>query len=192
MCDPLSLGAVAGVASGAASSTGLLTGLGIAATQGAGTLALGATVASGVMGAAAAYQQGQAAKAAGKANQQIAEDAARRERQRGEEQAQLALRRAAQIRGAQRATMAARGLDLESGTAFDLLEETDFFGAADAATSRQNAEYQANAYRNQGRAARFEGNQDASNATMRATGSLLATTGTIADKWYTGIPKKGV
>lgn len=183
MCDPITLGAAAGIATGAASSAGLLSGLGIAAT-GMGAVGLGATVASGVMSAAAAYQQGQVAAQVGKANQQIAEDAARRERQRGEEEAQAIRRKASQLTGTQRNIMAARGLDLESGTALDLTEQSNFFGEWDAAMARQNAEYRANTYRNQGRMARFEGQMEARNANARAAGSLLAATTTVADKWY--------
>lgn len=98
------------------------------------------------LAATSAYQQSEARKEQGEYNAVIArnnakmaeyqaEDAA----QRGEVDAINARRKAAAIKGDQRATMAARGLDLGEGTALSLLDQTDYFSKVDQGTIRGNA-----------------------------------------------------
>lgn len=76
-----------------------------------------------------------AAKDAEKRGKLTADDA----QQRGELEAQRLRRAGDMTKGSQRAAIAARGLDLGEGTAFDLQEQTDFFSLYDQSTARNNA-----------------------------------------------------
>ena len=149
------------------------------------TIALAATALGGAMSAKGAYDQGQVAKQVGRNNQQMAEYAATDALRRGEEDAVKVRQRASMVKGAQRASMAAKGLDLGVGTAAELQDQTDFFGETDMATSRSNAARDAWSARAGGRNARAQGDAAASQGNMAAFGTLLSTGGSVASKWYT-------
>lgn len=146
-------------------------------------LALGATVGSGVMSAAGAYQQGQVQKQVARNNATMAEYAAQDAQRRGEEDAQAIQRKAAGLKGTQRAMMAARGLDLGVGTPAEILDQTDFFAEQDVNTTRYNARRDAWNYRARGQQDMFEGRMAARTANQQAFGSLLGTAGNVSDKW---------
>lgn len=59
--------------------------------------------------------------------------------QRGRQAVQDQLQKTAQIRSAQTSSLAARGLDIGSGSALSLLQDTDFMGRRDANTIDQNS-----------------------------------------------------
>ena len=145
------------------------------------TLALMA--AGTAMSAYGQYQQGQSAKDAGQYNAKMAEYGAQDAQRRGEEEAAGIQRKAASLKSTQRASMAAKGLDVGYGTAADLQDETDFFGQMDASTARYNAASQAWNYRAQGQLARAEGSAAAYNAKLGAAGTLLSGAGKVASKW---------
>lgn len=75
----------------------------------------------------------------------MAEDAIRR----GTEDANTVRRRTSQIRGSQRVALAVQGIDIESGSAADVLSETDEMGALDELTARNNGWREAWGYRSQ-------------------------------------------
>jgi hypothetical protein len=145
--------------------------------------------ASTVLSAGAQYQQGQVAKQVGRNNQIMAEYAAQDALRRGEEDAQKVRQQADQLKGRQRALMAAKGLDLTEGTPADILDQTDFFGQTDIATTRGNAARDAWSMRARGSQAAAEGSAAARNANMSAFGTLLGQGGQVADKWYSSRPK---
>lgn len=163
----------------------------------AATLATAASVAGTVASTAGAISQAQAAQdqasysaAVAENNAKIAEYKAQDAQQRGELEAQRVGREAAQLRGAQRATMAARGLSLGEGTPLSLLEQTDYFGAVDTATTRTNAGKEA--WANRAQKANFETEAMSGRATaksispfMAGASSLISGVGKVADKWYT-------
>lgn len=180
MCEPITLGAIAGLATGTAGAAGAL---GTALTAGQ-ALALGASIGGTVMSAGAMYQQGQVAKQTAANNAKMAEYAAMDAQRRGEEEAAAIQRKGAAIKSAQRVNLASKGLDLNYGTPADLQEQTDFFTQSDVATARENARRQAWSTRAQGQQALFQGSAAASNARLQAAGSLLAGTGQVAGKWY--------
>jgi hypothetical protein len=153
-------------------------------------LALGATAGAGVMSAGAMYQQGQAAKQMANYNATMAEYAAQDAQRRGEEDAAAIQRKAAGLKGTQRALMASRGLDLGTGTAAEIQDQTDFFGETDAATARGNAAREAWSSRARGALESYEGRMAARNANMQAFSTLLGTAGSVSDKWNTYNPKK--
>ena len=152
------------------------------------TLALAATAIGGTMAAVGQHQQGQVAKQVGRNNQIMAEYAAQDAQRRAGEDAIRVQQKASQLKGSQRATMAAKGLDLGVGTQADILDQTDFFGATDAATTRDNGNRDAWSARASGDAARAQGNAAARQGTMSAFSTLLGTAGSVSSKWmdYTG------
>ena len=179
MCEPVTLGILASA------------GTALAAPAAAGTLAtasMAATVGAGVMSAASMYQQGQMAKQVGRNNQTMAEYAAVDAVRRGDEDAARVNRQASQLKGAQRASLAARGLDLNSGTAGEIQDQVDFFNQTDQNTARGNAARDAWSLRYQGSNARAEGDFAAKQGQLKAFSTLLTTGGQVADRW---IPRPG-
>jgi hypothetical protein len=144
---------------------------------------------AGAMTAAGQYQQGQAAKVVGRNNQIMSEYAAQDALQRGEEAAIASQRRTSQLRGTQRAAMAARGLDLGSGTPAELIDQTDFFGEQDVRTARTNAKREAWSARVSGADAAMQGRYSARQGATAAGGSILGGGAQAADKWYTHNPR---
>jgi hypothetical protein len=147
------------------------------------TIALAATAIAGGLTAKGQYDQGQVAKQVGRNNQIMAEYAAQDAQKRAGEDAIRIQQKAAQIKGSQRATMAAKGLDLGVGTAAELQDQTDFFGATDAATTRDNGNRGAWSARASGAAAKAQGDAASRQATMSAFSTVLGTGGQVAGKW---------
>ena len=169
---------------------GVLASAGTFAAAPAGMSALAAAsmaagVGAGVLGAAGAYQQGQVAKQVGRNNQIMAEYAAQDALRRGDAEAAAVQRRASQVQGAQRAALAAKGVDLTAGTAGELQDQADFFSQVDQNTARFNASRDAWSARVQGANARAQGDASARQGTLSAFSTLLGTGGQVADKWMT-------
>lgn len=175
MCEPVTLGAIAGTVAG---SAGAATGL---SALSATTLAL--TAGAGVLSAASTYQQGQVAKQVAANNATMAEYAAQDAERRGEETVQKIQRDASRLSGAQRSMMAARGLDITSGTPAEILDQTDFFAQTDVNTARNNAAREAWSTRAEGRNALAQGRAAASNANLQSFSTLLGTAGSVANRW---------
>lgn len=148
------------------------------------TIALAASAIGGTMSAVGQHQQGQVAKQVGRNNQIMAEYAAQDAQRRAGEDAIRVQQKASQLKGTQRAAMAAKGLDLGVGTQADILDQTDFFGATDAATARSNGNRDAWSSREQGRQARAQGNASARQANIGAFSTLLSTAGSVSGKWH--------
>ncbi|KPU94698.1 hypothetical protein APR50_10470 [Variovorax paradoxus] len=145
-----------------------------------------------------AYSQAKAEQASLRAEAQVqannsqlsawqAEDAI----ERGDMAASEALRRGAQVKGSQRAALAANGVDLGYGSALQVITDTDYLSAVDAAQLQQNAAREAWGYRMQAR-------QYADRSVAAATGasqirpwlsagtSLLTSATQAARTWYSG------
>jgi hypothetical protein len=104
------------------------------------------TIAAATLSGFGAVGQAKAANAQADYNASVAENNAKtatyqaeEAQRRGEEDVINQNRKTAQLRGEQRATMAARGLDLTYGTPQSLIDQTDYFGQVDANTLRDNA-----------------------------------------------------
>lgn len=185
MCEPLTLAAVGGTLAGAASTSAAVMGaIGATALSTGSAIALGATVGSGLLSAMSAYQQGQVMSQVGRNNQILAEQAAKSAQRAGDEQVSMIRRQASLLKGQQRATMAARNLDLTEGTAQELQDQADFFEEYDVATARQNTANEVARLRSQGAMARAEGVAGQQQANMTALASLMGTGGKVADRWY--------
>lgn len=176
----------AGAAAAGAGAAGAAAGAGAAAAgglTGMQTLSLIGQVGSGVMSFVSAQNQASAMEQVARNNQKMAEYQAQDAQRRGEEEAQAAQRRARGLLGTQRSMMAARGLDLTSGTPAELQMQTEMFGEQDVATSRLNAAREAWAVRAD--AANQSANARIQARAMRMGGvtSLIGAGGAVADKW---------
>lgn len=132
-----------------------------------------------VISAYSAYRQSAAAEDQARYNAVVADNNAKMAEYqaedalaRGEQEAMNVRRKAAAIKGDQRATMAARGLDLGEGSALSLLDQTDYFGALDVATTKGNAGKEAYALKAQ--ANNFATQAVASRAAADAQSPLLS------------------
>jgi hypothetical protein len=120
---------------------------------------------------------------------ELGEYAAKDAIQRGQQQQFRARLAAGQMKGAQRARFAAAGLDLNEGSALNVLLDTDMFSDMDAATIADNAEREAWALREGAKGGR-RGAQfldyGASQIHPNATGalSMLGGAGQVASSWY--------
>lgn len=106
-----------------------------------GTLTLVATaaaVAGTVTSTVASYQQKRYEARVAEANQQRENARIVDALDRGEITARDAARRQSQLAGAQRAAMAANGIDLSFGSADDLLGDTAMYGREEQMTLREN------------------------------------------------------
>jgi hypothetical protein len=115
---------------------------------------MGATAMLGASALAGSITQASSMRMQAKYDQQQAESQARlneikaNEAERiGEKEAAQVKRKARQVQGAQRAAMAAQGLDVASGSALELQEETARYGDEDMMTVKNNAYRQAWGYR---------------------------------------------
>jgi len=96
--------------------------------------------------AATSYAQSKALKAEGEFQSEIYQSNARIQAlraedavNRGEKSAKRAKEAASRLIGSQRAALGAQGIDIESGSALDIQEETASLGAEDALNIRNNA-----------------------------------------------------
>lgn len=162
-------------------------------------ISLATTVVGGVMSAQAQRQQAaqeasQSYYAAGIArnNQIAANHAANDAIERGKVDRARAAIAAKQTVGAQRAALAAGGVEVNSGSALDLQVETTRLGEYDQLVAMNNAQREALGFRTQG--ANFGGEvglhtsaaqNSLTSGQTKATASLIGTAGSVADKWYT-------
>jgi len=108
---------------------------------------------------------------------------------RGEVAANQAMLKGGQVKGTQRAAMAANGIDLSVGSAQQVLNDTDYLTSIDAAQLRDNAAREAWGYRQQAK-----GYMDRSTAARNGAGSispwlsagnsLLTSATSVASRWY--------
>ena len=133
------------------------------------TTILAATAA--VLGGVSAYQGAQASKAAFKRNAEYDEKRVTDTMNRGSEEIFAQRLKQAQVRGTQTASLAARGISLASGSAFNLLQDTDYISDLDVSTLASNTERDAWALRERAGANRAAAN--AINPGLAAATSLL-------------------
>lgn len=144
-----------------------------------------------VIGAVAGVQEAKVQKQAGEANAQIAENNARLAEASAQDAAIVGARESQQaawrtraLVGAQRASIAANGLDADVGSAYDLQEEGALLGGAEQSIISMNAARaawgfgaEALNYRNAGAQAKWLGNQQSKLTLLKTAGSTLAGAG---------------
>ena len=168
----------AGVAGATATAAATSSLTGLTAMQG---LSMAASLAGTGMSAMGAAQQAEIQSKVAANNAKVAEYQAQSALASGERDAQAVARRGSQLEGAQRARMAANGLDISEGTPAALLDQTNFFTQSDIATTRDNAKKQA--WAAQAQAAGYQAQANYS-PLLASGGSLLLGAGQVADKWY--------
>ena len=189
MCEPVTLGVLAGAGTAGAAGAGLIT-AGGAALTGVQTATLALSAASAATSVGAAYQGARNQKAMANYNAQVAEQNAQDAIRQGDEEAAKVRRQYAQVGGQQRAGFAAKGIDFGEGSAADALDQTDFFSQADQITARNNAQRAAWNARAQKRGYEFQAS--AINPGAMAGATLLSGASDVAGKWYSfTAPKKG-
>lgn len=178
MADPVSLLAVGSLA---------------ASVAGAGVSAYGANKTATANAQSATYQAQVAAN-----NKKIADQNAAFAISSGRTQAYTQDLKTSQLVGTQKATQAANGLDVNSGTNVDVRQSTEEIGRLDTLTILNNAQRQAGGYLAQGANFTAEGQLDTMKAqTAQTTGdigvatSLLGGASSFSDKWL-GYQQKGV
>lgn len=166
------------------------------------TLAVVSAAASVIGTGVSAYgqvQAGQAAKAAGdynaavaRNNQIVAEQQAADAQRRGEVAETEQRRKVRMLAGTQRAALAASGVQLDQGTALDILGDTAAMGELDALTIRNNAEREAYGYRVQGvnfgaeaGLQTMRGQSAMTSGLIGAGGTVLSGAGNVTDRWLT-------
>lgn len=161
------------------------------------TAAVGAQAAGGVASAWGAYTKAKGERYAyeqqaivAENNRQYAMWQAADATARGETAAGRHQMKVAQLKGSQRAALAERGIDLGEGSALDIMSDTDYMGAIDVNTIKDNAGKEAWAYRTQ--ASNYGANADllryraeSTSPAGSAFGSLLTSAGSVASSWYT-------
>lgn len=124
-----------------------------------------------------------------------AEKAAQQTLRAGQFEEQATRMRTAQLKSTQRASMAANGIDLGSGSALQVLTSTDYMGEVDANTVAANAVRAAwgqrlDAVNMQNDALMARATASGINPGMAATSSLLGSAGQLAGQWY-GLKQSG-
>lgn len=178
------------------SSAATAGGAGAAGASGGGTLLAAAPLISAVGGAASAFGNAAAQRATLQYQQKVAEGNAILADYQAIDalsqgaRAEVDLRKAAaQLKGKQRAALAANGVALNEGSPAAVIAATDTMRDADIATLRNNAARAAWGYRMQGanstsRAGALGSAAGAVNPLLSGASSLLGSASGVAGRWY--------
>ena len=150
----------------------------------------GALLVSSMFTAQQQRAQGEFQKGVAEYNARVAENEAQQIRNKGVEEENIQRRKTAELLSKQRAQLAARNVDLTTGSALQLQEETEELGEVDALRIRSNTDDQVQAALSQADLTRTEGQFAKEASRGRAVGTLLSgaadALGTgVADKWFT-------
>jgi len=166
-------------------------------------MAVSTNLAQGINTAGNAYVSAKATRAQGEYQKRIADINARTADAqaedavaRGDREAAKKLQDTRKAMGAQKAAMAANGMDVNSADAIDILNETEVVGQTDIATIKTNAWREAWGYKSQAVSMAGEGNmknlaaQNTARATLISGGMDAMTYGLKAGDAYKNKPKK--
>lgn len=123
-------------------------------------------------------------------NARVAENEAQQIRNVGVEQENVQRSKTAELQSKQRAQLASRNIDLTTGSALQLQEETAELGEVDALRIRSNTENRVEAALSQADLTRREGQFASESSKGKAFGTLLSGVGSafstgVDDKWFT-------
>jgi len=124
-----------------------------------------------------------------KRNADIAEMQAADAMLRGQKDEQAVRQGGANVESSQRASFAARGLDLTEGSPLNILTDTRYLTARDVATTRDNTNKEVWALKNQAQNYTMNGQllqyrADLESPMAEAGGTLLTGAGKVAGSWY--------
>lgn len=168
-------------------AAGAIAGAGAAATSGLSALqmlSMAATVIGGIVQARSQRQLGE--QRAEMLDRQAEEEDIRAADavKRGQEKVRRHLMKAGQMRGTQKAMMAAAGVETSSGSPLAVIMDTQTIAELDAQTIARNAEREAAGISSSAANMRAKADYEEEAAEGKATSSLLTTGMTVADKWY--------
>lgn len=136
----------------------------------------------GLMQAMGTFSNARTDKRAAQSNATYAEYQAEDAKHRGDLALQQVRRNTSQVKGSQRAGLAAKGLDITEGSPLALLTDTDYFGAVDENIVKENTAREVQGFRTAG--SNYAAEAKGINPWLAAGASGLATAGTVADRWY--------
>lgn len=139
-------------------------------------------IGGGITSAIGGYYSAAAQKSALGFNAKLAELSAQGELEKGQHEAMRLTMKAGQIKSAQRASMAANGIDLGEGSAAEVQASTDIMKEIDKNTIEANAIRSAWGYRTD--AAMSRAKASTISPFGAAAGTLLTSAGSVADSWY--------
>ena len=147
------------------------------------------SVASTAFAVNANIQQGKYRKGVAEYNARVKENEAQEVRRAGVEEENIQRRKTAELLSTQRAKLGASGIDLDSGSAFQLQQDTATLGEVDALRIRSNFETRADALGTGALLTRQQGGYAQRAGTNQAVGTLLGGTAQVldtgvADKWF--------
>lgn len=146
------------------------------------TVGLTSQATGALIGAAGLFTNAAAAKRAADANAAYKRAQAADALQRGQLDVQKSNMQYRQLEGAQRASLAARGVVLTEGSPLEILASTEYMKSLDANTIKANAQREAYGFGVQ--AANYQNNANSISPWMMTTGSLLTSATAVADRWY--------
>lgn len=151
---------------------------------------VGVMIFSTAMQASQAQAQGQFQKGVADYNARVASNEATETQNAANEAENMQRQKTAELLSRQRAQLAASNVDLSSGSALQLQEDTLTLGEADAMRIRKNYASRVKALNTESELTTAQGGFAQSAGTGRAVGSLLSGAGSflgsgVADKWFT-------
>jgi len=136
-------------------------------------MSMGMSGISTALGAWSQYQQGRAEKKRMDYQARMQDLRADRIEYRGEWEEQRLREKGSQVKGAQRASYAASGVQVDTGSPLDILASTDLEVERDAAMIQYNSAMEAGAARQQGGLYRAAGRTAKSGSLLRSGSTLL-------------------
>ena len=149
-------------------------------------VAAGLTLATTALSTATTIQ---GARRTSRFNARVQENQAQLTKNQGVVEENRHRRAIAQTVAAQRGALAASGVDVDTGSALALQQDTEVFGGADALTIRSNYDAQASSLQQQAAATRDTGDAQALTALTSGLGQLGSTA--VNSKWYQNKLDKG-
>lgn len=156
----------------------------------AGAALIGLTAASAIYNGYAQNEAGQAQKKLANKNADLLDASAADAVDRGNQDAMQITRRAKRLKGEQRASFAGQGVDVNTGTAAALQDETLAMGELDAEQTRKNAFREAWGIKGQASNQRLSGRYAQRAGQNQAFGTLLGGAGNTAQAYYQYNPPK--
>jgi len=140
--------------------------------------------------AKSAIDQGKFAKGTAAYNARVAENEAQKTQSAGNEAENIQRRKTAELLSKQKAQLGAANIDLTSGSALNLQEDTLALGEADALRIRSNTAGRVGALNTSADLTRAQGSYAETAGYNQAAGTVLSGTASIAgtgvsDKWFT-------
>lgn len=166
------------------SASQVLFGQAVGTTVGAASSAMGA-----YYGAQSRKQELELSANLSDINARMSESAAQQTLLTGQREEQQSMIATAKLKGTQRASLAANGVDLGEGSASQILTTTDVLGEVDAHTIHSNAVrsawgHRAQAVNQSNQALMSRASAGAINPGQSAFTSLLGSAGSVATSWY--------